>query len=322
MNVTLTRSVRRLACIAVLVLSNAAAADALVFDLVDTALSGGRRVRWIRDCGTHEGDRCTKPQTLFWPGDSERLAPLLRDGDEVWMDSGGGDLNEGILIGELLRRRQATVRVPPGASCVSSCTVAFLGGVFRYVESGGSYEVHAASKFLNESLEGDRLQEVVSDPRQALADWAARLQDGYTVDGRIVTGLREIAMRLFRHFQRALLPLGEFPAGSVTPNDALDRWFRNRPAVTYGGSAQHSADVEKITREGGPAAQEVLMRMERDTVAGAIASLRAIETQLGPRADPALDMLETMYSSRITLTLRLNYETLLKMGFITRDLKP
>ena len=314
------RSVRLLIAGAILGLSNVAEASALVFDLVDPARTGGRRVLWIRDCGTREGEPCTRPQTMFWPGDSDRLARLLRDGDEVWLDSGGGDLNEGILIGELLRRRQATARVPTQASCISSCTVAFLGGVFRYVDPGGSYEVHAASKFLSETLDGDRLKQVVMDPRDALADWAGRLQDGYTVEGMAVPGLRSIAARLFRHFQRALLPLGELPRGSEPFGEVLDRWLRQRPVVTYPGSAQHAADVEKVAREGGAAAQELLMRMERDTVASAIASLQTIEGQLGPRAGAALEILQTMYSSRITLTLRLNYETLLRMGFITRDL--
>lgn len=303
----------------VFLLASAGGAQALVFDIVDPALTGGRRVRWIRDCGNLKGERCTEPQTRFAAGDSGRLALVLREGEEVWLDSGGGDLNEGILIGDLLRRSQATTRVPGGASCVSACTVAFLGGIFRYVDPGGRYEVHAASKFLREELEGDRLTQVVADPRGELADWAVRLQDGYTVEGYAVQGLRQMTMRLFRHFQRALLPVGEFPLGAPTPDDALDRWYRARPPVTYRDTAQHQADVDKVTREGGPAAQEILMRMERDTVAAAVMSLRSIQERLGLRAGPALDILETMYSSRITLTARLNYETLLRMGFITKD---
>ena len=90
----------------------------------------------------------------------------------------------------------------------------------------------------------------------------------------------------------------------------------------YEGTAQLQQDAERITREGETAAHEVLMRIERDAMASAIAELRKILPELGPRAEPALNMLESMFSSRIVLTAELSQETMLKMGYITRIFNP
>jgi len=64
------------------------------------------------------------------------------------------------------------------------------------------------------------------------------------------------------------------------------------------------------------------MRLERESMQQAIDELRPMLPSLGPRAEPALHMLETMYTSRITGTASLSYETLLQMGYITKVFDP
>src|SRR5262249_30512723 len=105
----------------------------------ETHFTGGHRVR----------DR--RGQIRTYAGDSAVLAYMLGHDryDEVWLWSGGGEVIAGIGIGRLLRARQATVRVPDGATCASSCTIAFMGGLFRYLDIGSKYLVHSASGYMD-----------------------------------------------------------------------------------------------------------------------------------------------------------------------------
>ena len=66
---------------------------------------------------------------------------------EVWFNSPGGDSEEGQAMGRVLRSLGVPTRIRSGAFCVSACSVAFLGGVFRTVENGGTYAVHMFSNF-------------------------------------------------------------------------------------------------------------------------------------------------------------------------------
>lgn len=83
---------------------------------------------------------------------------------EVYLDSTGGDLFAGMEIGQLLRQAGAATHVgrylagrnPPGDTslalavqpgvCYSACSLAFLGGVYRYVSEGSQYGVHRVSR--------------------------------------------------------------------------------------------------------------------------------------------------------------------------------
>lgn len=87
-------------------------------------------------------------------GSSEgaRLAAAISSAgniDEVWLASPGGDLAEGIKMGRILRGKGLSVRVPANHACISSCTVAFLGGVIRTVDAGGYYGIHMFSYFFD-----------------------------------------------------------------------------------------------------------------------------------------------------------------------------
>jgi len=94
-------------------------------------------------------------------------AALARTGPAgvaVYLDSTGGDLLAGMEIGQLLRQAGATTHVgrylagsksqggagrelavQPGV-CYSACSLAFLGGVYRYVGAGSQYGVHRVSR--------------------------------------------------------------------------------------------------------------------------------------------------------------------------------
>ena len=131
----------------------------------------GKKILLVRDCGVIKGELCIsngsdpryreyqcgaifseKQKELcetymkhFSRGDAKILENILNRVafDEIWLYSGGGNLDEGIAIGELFQRLQVTVRVPDKAYCVSACTIAFLGGFFRFIDEGASYEVHS-----------------------------------------------------------------------------------------------------------------------------------------------------------------------------------
>lgn len=303
-------------------------AEALKFEPVNAKElpAGVRSALWARDCGRAFGDaKCTEDEGGFSVGDSERLARELsaRRYDEVWLASGGGVLDEGIAVGEVLRRFQATVRVPPRRYCISSCTVAFLGGVFRFIDPEATYQVHAASLFLDTDLDDPMMKAVLDDPRPGLVAWADRLLEGFDVRRSRISGSRESAQQLFAHFQKALHPLGQLPPGQENAVRArLAAWVRAGAPSPYRNSPQLAQDVEAVRREGVVTVQQILMRLERDNMQRAIDELRAMLPELGPRAAPALRLLETMYSSRITDTASLSYETLLQLGYITKIFDP
>lgn len=311
------------------VLLCASRAEALKFDLVDPKLlpPGVKSALWVRDCGKQgfEDSDCDESEESFYEGDAAKLALVLtaRRYDEIWLASGGGNLDEGIGIGDVLRRFQATVRVPPGYRCVSSCTVAFLGGVFRYIDDKATYEVHAASRFLDEDVDGQSMKILLKDPDGSLREWASLLLFGANLKSGRFTGARELAQSLFLHCQKAVHPLGVLPAGLENQNrQRLQNLLRSTPRLAYPETRQFADDVNRIRREGVPAAQEILMRIERDSMQVGIEEIRGILPSLGPRAAPALRMLETMYSSRITGTAVLSRQTMVQMGYITELFDP
>ncbi len=310
-------------------LLGASRAEALKFDPVDPKLlpPGVKSALWVRDCGKQgfEDAHCDESERSFFKGDTARLTAALsaRSYDEIWLASGGGNLDEGIGVGEVLRRFQATVRVPPGHRCVSACTVAFLGGVFRYLDEKATYEVHAASRFSDEDVDGESMKYLLEDPAGALREWAGLLLFGANTQSGRFTGARELAQSLFLHCQKAVHPLGVLPPNLENQNrQRLQNLLRVTLKFDYPQSRQFADDVDRIRREGVPAAQEILMRIERDSMQVGIDEIRGILPSLGPRAAPALRMVETMYSSRITATAVLSRQTMVQMGYITELFDP
>jgi hypothetical protein len=97
---------------------------------------------------------------------------------EVWFNSPGGDSAQGQEMGRAIRTLGVPTRIRSRAFCVSACSVAFLGGVFRTVESGGAYTVHMFSNFSGYSVD-QALQNRVKDLQSLEQDAAQHAADRY-----------------------------------------------------------------------------------------------------------------------------------------------
>jgi hypothetical protein len=83
----------------------------------------------------------------------DRLARALDRVDgkvAIWLNSPGGNLFAGMQLGRVIRKHAASTHIIdyrtllPG-ECYSACSLAFLGGVFRFNDNGARYGVHRAS---------------------------------------------------------------------------------------------------------------------------------------------------------------------------------
>jgi hypothetical protein len=316
------------------------AADALAFKVIDD--DGNRnRVLLVYDCELiARAEPCQPHEQGFDEEDPARLKGWWSRGPfaEVWLVSGGGDLAAGIKIANDLRAHQQAVRVPNvtrlrqasekpvvAPYCVSSCTVAFMGGQFRTVDmrpgDAATYEVHAASSvsWNNPAREADRIKlffEVLEDPTRGLA-WLI---------GRLTSDDRATARDLFTVFQDTLwLSIKKRdpadPNGFSDPerrqrDGALSGWVGRGPYVYSAADAARDSEILRL--EGRAALQDILMRVERDSMHRVIAELRQMAPGLGRRADAAVAMLAAMYeTSSILETNNVPKETLTKMGYLT-----
>lgn len=64
------------------------------------------------------------------PGDAPRLQKLLEPNYDaiLFLNSSGGDYREGLALAHLLHDKLIPTALEPGASCLSACAIAFLGG--------------------------------------------------------------------------------------------------------------------------------------------------------------------------------------------------
>nr|DAP29549.1 MAG TPA: putative periplasmic protein [Inoviridae sp.] len=94
---------------------------------------------------------------------AQALKQVGNDGADVYLDSPGGNLLAGMQIGRILRKAGANTHIgslvpdndhkfagkpgviPVPGGCYSACSLAFLGGVYRYVMEGSQYGVHRFS---------------------------------------------------------------------------------------------------------------------------------------------------------------------------------
>lgn len=102
------------------------------------------------------------------------------NGADVYIDSPGGSLAAAMMIGRMLRsyearsivgrynldRTKSLMGQPEStyspAGCFSSCTLAFLGGVYRYTISGSQFGVHRFSSRAGPSADDMDLAQMVS----------------------------------------------------------------------------------------------------------------------------------------------------------------
>jgi hypothetical protein len=62
--------------------------------------------------------------------------------EEIWLRSAGGNARVGNEAGKLIRQTGIPTRIPAGWACFSACNFVFMGGMVRYVDSGGLFMVH------------------------------------------------------------------------------------------------------------------------------------------------------------------------------------
>jgi hypothetical protein len=86
-------------------------------------------------------------------GAPDRLSNALDGIDRkiaVWLNSPGGNLFAGMQLGRIMRKHGASTHIVnyrtllPG-ECYSACSLAFLGGVYRFNDNGARYGVHRQS---------------------------------------------------------------------------------------------------------------------------------------------------------------------------------
>lgn len=276
----------------------------------------GQPVLIAYDCGNlgeKEGE-CSEYESSFtgeftdddgrvvYPGDARYLDRILNEHSyyQVLLYSNGGDLQEGLRVGEVLRRHRQYVRVAAGMRCVSSCTVAFLGGVIRDVDPDASYEMHAYSRYK-------------SPPAEFFAKRFGGADGEFAFDKDVsstATSARTNARDLLLYVQGMIG--GRPDGGAVSTILASAPDFHE----TYRASAQSKADLARIRAEGGTAAQEILMRIERESFESLLQALKAGSAGLGARGDRAVQILEIMFTSRIAGTAELDQNTLREYGYI------
>ena len=85
-------------------------------------------------------------QGEFISGDANRFNAAIQKYSKgiVLFESGGGDLATGLEIGTTIRMKGFRTGVAPNSLCASSCALAWLGGVERYLSPTSKLGFHAA----------------------------------------------------------------------------------------------------------------------------------------------------------------------------------
>lgn len=303
-------------------------------------LKSGKTVLIVRDCGQDSAhirefaayDKehpCTSPEEEFtreggqesgpsYEGDERILVRMLTTQErtgapyaEIWLNSNGGQVEAGIGMARTLREHGATVRIPGGYNCISSCTIAFMGGLFRYMDEGGTYQVHSASGYLEMKETSETAQRILNHPDAGLVQFVHDLR----------VRQRYSAIRMFYLFENTLilnLHVPQFPE----EDSQFKRWaVRDVPDVPYvdGMNPERAADVARIRSEGLAALQDILMRLERQLMQVAIAEVADEVKTKTPRPTAAIRMLKAMYMTAIMETSVLSHSTMLSMGYLTDD---
>lgn len=78
--------------------------------------------------------------------DAVQFAKLAEDIEEatVFLQSSGGAIFAGLSMGKTIREKGFVTVVPPAASCISACALAWLGGIERVMAENSRIGFHAA----------------------------------------------------------------------------------------------------------------------------------------------------------------------------------
>ncbi len=266
---------------------------------------------------------------------------------QYWIESYGGDLSNGILLGLHLRAAGAHVVVKKQSYCISACTVAFLGGLIREVEQGARFGVHAYSAALGAEDFARALDRAVKNERdQKLAKLiGSALQD----DAYLRAHNEEVLKLIYRdaladYFMPPWLlmysihmlrhpPIPTYHRRVESHNSPFVRPLRFSlgPALdavqeTY-RDANLAIDSEQVKAGGIAALHDIYMRVERDSMEISIAHFRRLLKEgwfnqlsgfpqsANPYISRAIDAIEIMFSSRIDFTFDIRQTVLRENGY-------
>jgi hypothetical protein len=110
----------------------------------------------------------SKRNTLFaWggiaAGDARRLLQAMTAAkpiEELWLFSGGGNLEEGLEMGRLVHKARLATHLLSWMQCFSACNFIFMGGTIRSIDPGGVFGVHMFSADIASRM----LEEVIESP--------------------------------------------------------------------------------------------------------------------------------------------------------------
>lgn len=94
---------------------------------------------------TSSGNRVLRAEGQIDEDVAARLTDALKQEapiDEIWLRSPGGIARAGNEAGKVIRASGIPTRIPQGWACFSACNFMFMGGVIRFVDSGGLFVVH------------------------------------------------------------------------------------------------------------------------------------------------------------------------------------
>lgn len=246
-----------------------------------------------------------------------RVGRSIRSGNyqEVWLNSGGGSVDEGLKIGKALRRQKVVLRVirHPGVFCVSSCTIITMGGYNRIIERDAEFIVHASSYFLDGVTSGAAAQFACGNLplEECLPKQATALRDmGDEVQRITQKGIQET----FAYFQTML---DGRPRRNLMASVALP------PVSVYSPDALQGRDIKEdlllISSGAEVALQEIFTQFELRTSRLLIERARAeVERNPEPYGLGALESVklhEAMFMCRIQDLCLLQREQLFSIGY-------
>lgn len=184
----------------------------------------------------------------------DRLAAALEGVDgriDVWLNSAGGNLFAGMQLGRIIRVHGARTyiidaRTLRAGECYSACSLAFLGGVYRFNNNGARYGVHRASLRVGESAGGADLEPQLS---AAVGSYIREMG----VDARLLAFWQKAGIDdMYLMSQQDTLELGvanngrQPPAWTITPSSDGSRLEGRQTTVDGAGMVSFSCEKERI----------------------------------------------------------------------------
>jgi hypothetical protein len=263
-----------------------------------------RDARSFNDCLKIESNgRIIKISGSVAEGDAQRIQKAInsiRSAVEIRLDSTGGNSAEGMKIGLLFRTSKMLIRVANGNSCASACTVAFLGGGLRAIDSNAQFLVHIYSGFMNGF---DRFNGY---------DFNFRRSEGFIWKDKLLTQTRDFLLhisktqhglqlassypnnlyfdednnrsspsikvaRRFNYLKSMIQPADQsFNYNSMNREaERLTRMLRQKRVQSFKHYVEQQLenDIKSISEGGRSAAHQIAMRMERETAFNMIAGI-------------------------------------------------